>query len=274
MSSASFSTRRSVSPALEAIRLQIRVIGALILRETRTRFGSSRLGYIWALVEPIVHIAVLSVVYMVFMRRNPVGTSLALFFVTGVIPFFLYDKTAHRLSGAINANKALLHLALVKNVDVILARALLELATLLIVLLLLMTSLYALGQMVNVQFDPLIMAQAILLLWMLGLGIGAINAVLNTLIKSWDTVFKMLTRPLYLLSGVFFMVERVPPPFGTYLRYNPLVHGIELFRSAFFPGYGRYVIDLPYLMTWSVGALVVGFALERIFRKQLSASVK
>jgi capsular polysaccharide transport system permease protein len=274
MMDAAIPHRRYASPFLEAVRLQCRVIGALILRETRTRFGASRVGYVWALLEPIVHIAVLSIVYMAFLRRTPIGTSLSLFFITGIIPYFLYDKTAQRLSGAINANRALLHLALVKNLDVILARALLELATILIVLGLLLTTLYALDQMVNVFLQPLIIAQSILLLWLLGLGIGSINAVLNSLIKSWDTVFKMVTRPLYLLSGVFFMIERVPPPFGTYLRYNPLVHGIELFRSGFFPGYGRYTIDVTYLASWSIGTVLIGFALERILRKQLSASVK
>jgi capsular polysaccharide transport system permease protein len=265
---------RTHRPVLEALRLQIRVIGALILRETRTRFGTSRLGYIWALLEPIVHIAVLSIVYLVFMRRAPVGTSLSLFFVTGIIPYFLYDKTAQRLAGAINANRALLHLALVKNLDVIVGRALLELATILLVLLLLLTTLYSLGQMVNVYIEPLIMAQAIALTWLLGLGIGSINAVLNTMIKSWDMIFKMLTRPLYLLSGVFFMVERVPPPFGDYLRYNPLVHSIDLFRSAFFPGYGRYTIDVSYLASWAVVTVLIGFTLERLLRKKISASVK
>ena len=41
------------------LRSQRRVIHALIIRETRTRFGDSRLGYGWALIEPILHIALL-----------------------------------------------------------------------------------------------------------------------------------------------------------------------------------------------------------------------
>ena len=31
-------------------------IHALIIRETRTRFGDARLGYGWALIEPVLHI--------------------------------------------------------------------------------------------------------------------------------------------------------------------------------------------------------------------------
>jgi capsular polysaccharide transport system permease protein len=41
----------------------VRVIHALIIRETRTRFGDSRLGYGWALIEPVLHIALLWVIF-------------------------------------------------------------------------------------------------------------------------------------------------------------------------------------------------------------------
>jgi hypothetical protein len=40
----------------EALQTQSRVIHALIIRETRTRFGDSKLGYGWALLEPMLHI--------------------------------------------------------------------------------------------------------------------------------------------------------------------------------------------------------------------------
>ena len=43
-----------------ALQTQVRVIQALIIRETRTRFGEARLGYGWALLEPVLHILMLS----------------------------------------------------------------------------------------------------------------------------------------------------------------------------------------------------------------------
>jgi tetratricopeptide (TPR) repeat protein len=56
---------------LERWRTQGRVIHALIIRETRTRFGDSKLGYGWALLEPIAHILMLSLVFAVLMRGRP-----------------------------------------------------------------------------------------------------------------------------------------------------------------------------------------------------------
>jgi hypothetical protein len=63
--------RRSPPGMLERLRSQRRVIGALIIRETRTRFADAKLGYGWALIEPILHITLLSVTFAVLMNGQP-----------------------------------------------------------------------------------------------------------------------------------------------------------------------------------------------------------
>ena len=258
---------------LQALRRQLRVIGALVLREVRTRFGSTKLGYVWAIAEPMVHVAVLSWLYVTLMRQPLAGLSIALFFLSGIVPYFLYDRTALRLSGSITANRALLHLALVKHVDVIIGRAILELATLIVVFLLLMAGMSVFDQLQNTQIQPLILAKAIVLVWMIGIGVGATNAVLNSIFKSWSLVFRMATRPLYLLSGMFFMAERVASPLREIVWFNPLIHGVELFRSGIFPGYGSTFIDMNYLIGWAVFSVLFGLAFERVMRRRVSANV-
>jgi capsular polysaccharide transport system permease protein len=256
-----------------ALRRQQRVIGALVLRETRTRFGQSKLGYLWALVEPVMHVAVLALLYQAIMRQPLVGTSISLFFLSGLIPYFLFQKTAQQVGGAINANRALLHLALVKHLDVIIARALLELATTLIVLTILMMFLYALDQFGNTLIDVFALGKALTVAWLIGVGVGIFNAVLNTLVKSWNTIFGIVTRPLYLLSGVFFLAERLPPAYLSIVSWNPMLHAVEYFRSGIYPGYGRGFIDMGYLMAWAIIPVALGLAFLRLMRRQLSAKI-
>jgi tetratricopeptide (TPR) repeat protein len=71
---------RPVPGLVERVRTQFRVIHALIIRETRTRFGDSRLGYGWALIEPILHIALLSTVFSLLMHgKPPIGSHFSYF---------------------------------------------------------------------------------------------------------------------------------------------------------------------------------------------------
>ena len=77
------------------LQTQLRVIHALIIRETRTRFGDSKLGYGWALLEPILHILMLSLVFAVMMRgRPPIGDEFFIFYYTGIIPYHLFVHTS------------------------------------------------------------------------------------------------------------------------------------------------------------------------------------
>ena len=46
-----------------AAAVQGRVIFALMLREVRTRFGRTQVGYLWALLEPITYIATMTFVF-------------------------------------------------------------------------------------------------------------------------------------------------------------------------------------------------------------------
>ena len=85
--------RRELRPRptiFSALQTQLRVIYALMIRETRTRLADSKLGYGWALLEPVLHILMLSLVFAVMMRgRPPIGDKFFIFYYTGIIPYHL-----------------------------------------------------------------------------------------------------------------------------------------------------------------------------------------
>jgi BexC/CtrB/KpsE family polysaccharide export inner-membrane protein len=99
---------------VERLKTQFRVVHALIIRETRTRFGDSRLGYGWALIEPILHIALLSWVFSLLMHGNPpIGTHFFIFYFTGLIPYYIFIHTSTSMTHAVTGNGSLLQLPLV-----------------------------------------------------------------------------------------------------------------------------------------------------------------
>ncbi len=88
--------RRPAPGVLDRLRSQRRVIRALIIRETRTRYAESRLGYGWALIEPVLHIALLSATFAVLMQsRPPIGTHFFVFYYTGLIRYYGANGTKY-----------------------------------------------------------------------------------------------------------------------------------------------------------------------------------
>jgi capsular polysaccharide transport system permease protein len=105
------------------------VLHAIILREVRVRYAGRRLGYLWALFEPLMHIGAFMMIFYAMGRTVPVSESLPVFIGTGILPWLLFTNTASRAAQAINANRALLLYPHIYPVDFMLGRALLETAT-------------------------------------------------------------------------------------------------------------------------------------------------
>jgi ABC-type polysaccharide/polyol phosphate export permease/lipopolysaccharide biosynthesis regulator YciM len=248
---------------------QWRVIYALIVRETRTRFGDSVLGYGWALIEPILHIATLSLAFAVLMRgRPPIGTQFFIFYYTGLIPYHIFVHASSSMTYAVTSNGSLLQLPLVKTTDVIVARGILELVTDLLVAVLILAGFLAVG-IGHLPNDLAGVASSITVIWLFACGCGFINAVLNAACKSWDKIWNQVTRILYFCSGIFYVPGMMPDWIRDILWWNPMLHGVDWFRASFFGDYEPFWLDRSYLAITAGLTLLAGLALERGLRRQL-----
>jgi capsular polysaccharide transport system permease protein len=253
----------------QALQTQVRVIHALIIRETRTRFGDSKLGYGWALLEPILHILMLSLVFAVMMHgRPPIGDQFFIFYYTGIIPYHLFVHTSTSMTYAITSNGSLLQLPLVGTFDVLMARGLLEFITDTLVAAMLLAGFGAMGLGALPQ-DFTGISASLVVIWLLGCGFGFLNAVVNAFTKSWDKIWAQLTRLLYFCSGIFYVPGMMPDWIRDILAWNPLLHGVDWFRSSFFQEYEPHWLDRSYLSLVAVVALLVGLGLERGLRHRL-----
>ena len=253
----------------EILRTQGRVIHALIIRETRTRFGDSKLGYGWALLEPIMHILMLSLVFAVLMRgRPPIGDEFFIFYYTGIIPYHVFIHASTSMTYAITSNGSLLQLPLVSTFDVLMARGLLELFTDTLVAVILLAGFGAVG-LGALPHDLGGVSASVLAVWLFGCGCGFINAAVNAFSKSWDKIWVQLTRLLYFCSGIFYVPGMMPDWIRDILAWNPVLHAVDWFRSSFFQEYEPHWLDRWYLSVVAIVTVLVGLGLERGLRRKL-----
>lgn len=239
-----------------------RVIAALLLRETRVRFGRAQIGYLWAILEPVGGILVLSFAFHMIGRVPDVGQSLYLFLAIGMLGFSLQRRLSVQLGNAFDANKALLFFPVVQRIDTLIARGTLEVATSLLSMMIIIVGLMALeGISPPARLD--VFAAGIAALALLGFGLGTINAVLNSYFSSWRHVEAMMSRPLFLMSGVFFTPAMLPSAIRDILVWNPVLHGIEWLRYGYYEGYRPDFISFTYLIGWGLVTTLAGLAAER-----------
>ena len=253
----------------EALRSQGRVIFALMLREARTRYGRTKLGYLWAFIQPCIHIAFFwSVMTFLGRRANPLDDNNAMFLATGMLTFLGFRNVMRRTQGGYGSNEALLSFPIVKVVDVFLGRALLELATWVTVSMVIIGLLIMAGAG-SYPHDILSMVTAILALFMIAFGMGMTIGIISEFIPALGNVRAIPMRLLYFLSGVFFLPDAMPPAAREVLAWNPVLHGITLFREGYYWMYDSNILDVNYLFGWAVGSLLVAFTVERAFRRSI-----
>ncbi len=241
---------------------RLRVLFALMVREMGTRFGRSTGGYLWAVAEPLGGILLLSVAFSLALRSPPLGTSFILFYASGMMPFTMFNSLSRGVGGAIGSNRGLLTYPVVGTLDAVLATAALNFLTVGVVATLLFTGIVvALGLHVNLALG--LVAEAFGLAALLGLGVGTLNCVLFGFFPTWKNVWSVLTRPLFIISGIFFTYESVPANFQHVLWWNPLVHVIGLARAGFYGSYDPQFVSYPYVLGIGLGTFVVGAYLLR-----------
>jgi capsular polysaccharide transport system permease protein len=73
----------------------------------------------------------------------------------------------------------------------------------------------------------------------------------------------VLTRPLFIVSGIFFTFESAPTEFQSVLWFNPLVHVIGVMRSAFYSEYHPQFVSFPYVIGIALTSFLIGAYLLR-----------
>ncbi|MXN20178.1 ABC transporter permease [Pseudooceanicola sp. GBMRC 2024] len=251
----------------QLLALQVRVIGALVLRETRATFGSSQIGYLWAIITPAASVAVLVTIFSLVGRSPPFGNSFALFFATGVLTLEYFNKLSNGLIGAMDANKALLTYPVIKVTDTLFARTILITATYILIMLLFFGGLVLFGLAQAPAFPDKVI-EAVLVTGFLGFGFGTVNAVILSQWESWRHIEKILTRPLMFISGVFYVPSLLPPEAQAVLWWNPILHLVEWFRMGYYPNYDSRIFDAWYPLGIAIGLTLLGLGGERLTRKK------
>lgn len=247
----------------------LRTMVALILREMSTTYGRSPGGYIWAVAEPALGLVLLVAIFSTGFRTPPLGTNFAIFYASGLLPFFTFLQVSNKVGQSINFSRQLLSYPRVTIVDALMARFVLCALTQFLVSYLILMVILTTMETRTVIVLPVIVS-AFAMATALGLGIGTLNAVLMAYYPIWQSIWSVITRPLVLISGVIILHDRIPVPYRDWLSWNPLVHVVGHSRTGFYYSYRGEYVDITYVYGVSLVCGAVGLLfLRRYYRDSL-----
>jgi capsular polysaccharide transport system permease protein len=174
-------------------------------------------------------------------------------------------KTHSAMMMALPMNKQFMNYPIVRPTDTIIAKFLLETATAIVVMLIIFTVLIVSGE-TDPPHDLVRAIHAIFLIMAVSFGFGLFCAYLVQIAVIYVRVIRFISRIVYFLSGIFFVPDMLPRNLYNIIWYNPLAHGVELFRSAYYPTFESRMPVPSYMMAWAACLILAGFMLSSVRR--------
>ena len=239
-----------------------RTIVALMLREIATSYGRSAGGYLWALADPVLGIALLTLVFQGAMggHRPLVGSNFPLFYASGYLPFLMYHDLANKIAGSLRFSRPLLAYPAVTFADALIARWLLNTVTQIMVFTIVIGAIVLIYQLPLVM-DVGVILHALGLTALLAAGVGTMNCFLTSRFPVWERAWAILSRPLFLMSGIFYTYELMPNVVRDVLWWNPVLHLVGLMRRGIFGVYPADYVSEIYVVSLSLVLLAAGLLL-------------
>ena len=244
----------------------VAVIYALIMHDIKNRFFGSGLGQIVMVLWPFVHIVVMLVIYTVSNRPNPYGSSLLQYASVSMFPFICLSYVMRWIVYSALTNRSFLQYPIIRPLDIIFARALLEIVSISLVGIILIIALLAMGiDVMPANRDQAVYAVCGTLF--VAIGIGVPNAVMAFILPLWNIVISLVIILMWVSSGVLFVASQLPDQIRVPLSYNPVLQCVEWFRVAWYSSYPQSVLDRTYVIEFGLTSLTIGLIMERLLRR-------
>ena len=254
-------------PLWQSLRIQLRVVDALLRREMLTRYGRHNIGFLWLFVEPMLFTIGVTILWTATKSVHGSELPISAFALTGYSSVLLWRNMPGRCIGALQNNLALMYHRNIKVGDIYAARLLLEFGGATISFASLAVLFMAI-EWIKPPEDFLKVAAGWLLIAWFGAALAVALGSLSHLSELVDKLWHPFSYLLFPLSGAAFIVAALPLFAQEIVLWVPTVHGIELVREGFFGSRARAIYDLGYLIPCNlVITLIALIALRYVSRR-------
>ena len=258
----------------------------LTLRELRSRYKKSFLGWSWSLLNPLSTVIVYSIVFSFLLkipvpRGDPSGLkNFATFLLCGLLPWNYLSNGMNASMGSLIGNANLIkkvyfprEVFVVSAIGSLLVSFLIELGVLAAILL-------VMGNMV-LPWIPVVLVIVVIQSFFV-LGIGFLLSVLNVYFRDVQHLISIALMALFYSAPIVYPVSLVPKhtdiwgvevPLRAIYNLNPLVVLVECYRDAMYDLRFPPVLDLLYLIGWSAALMAIGLAVFQKLDRRLAEEV-
>jgi ABC-2 type transport system permease protein len=256
--------------SLATYRASRELFNNLALRELRSKYKRSFLGWAWSLANPLATMLVYTIVFKYFLHikpspGDPSGLNVfALFLLCALLPWNFFQIGVMNCIGSLTANESLIKKTYFPREILPGATIGASLVSHLIEMGLLLLTLLAFGNWRAIVYLPFVVLLTVLMA-LFALGFGLMLSAFNVYFRDIQHFMSILFLVWLYLTPIIYPLSYVPPHYQSLLKINPMTDATLAYRAAWYDGTHPGWLQLAYFATWAIGMFVVGlFVFNRL----------
>lgn len=230
------------------------VLRELTGREIKRKYARSYLGILWSVLNPLLTMAVLSMIFSTMFKRNI--ENFPIYFLTGQVLWQMFTGASNSAMDALVDNKSLLTKVKLPKQIFPLSRiytALVNLGYSLIAYIFMM-ALFRIKPSITMIIVPVV----IVLLLLFSIGIGYILSIVYVFFADIKYFYSIVLTLWMYMSALFYPVENLNPQMQMIVNVNPIYCYIRAMRGGVMYGQWPDAILWIKMICWAVGMLMLG----------------
>ena len=250
----------NVHPSLQRLKKYKPLIYELVTRDLKIKYRRSFLGYVWSLLNPLMMMAIMSVVFSYMFRFDIPNYPLYLICGQTLWSFFNESTNASMLSIVING--PLIRKVYIPKYIFPISRVLSSFVTMsfsLVAILIVM-----LVTRVSITWKLILLPIPLLFLLLFCMGVGMALSAVAVYFRDALHLYTVVCMAWMYVTPIFYPVSALPEKVAFFFQFNPLYHYVTFFREVVLYG------SVPALTVWlgTIGFGLVAFGIGlTVFRK-------
>lgn len=243
------------------------MIFSLVKRDLKGRYKGSALGFLWTFLNPLLQLAVYTMVFSVIMRAGIEDYYIFLF--VALVPWIFFSTSLAGGSSCIWAQQEMVKKIYFPREVLPIAYVTSQFVNMLLSFIVIFAVLILSGHTLNfiaILYLPLIM----IIEYVLALGMAMLTSAITVYLRDLEYILGIVTMAWQFLTPVMYSVDAVPEQLRGIFALNPMTPVIVAYRDILYFGTAPQMKTLLLAVVTGVAVLIAGWIVFHRLQKLAS----
>ncbi len=251
------------------------LLTALTARDLKARYRGSALGFFWSLANPLMLLAVYTVVFTVFFPSK-VAKPYPLFLFAGILPWTFFAAAVLESTTAISSNAGLIKKVMFPAEALPLVVVMSHLVHFVLALPILLLATIGFSLYGNMRVHPTIALVPVLILLqaIFVAGVAMTVASVSVLFRDLRDITANLMQLGFFITPIIYLIDDISSrPLRALLRLNPMTPFVVSYQDVLFYGHLPGLADTLLMVSYAFVSIAVGFSVFDRLRDTLAEAI-